>query len=93
MKKAISISLPYLFAVVWFLYCLSEIEASVLNHFGHEWCVINSYALATAAIVVMILARLFKKEVYQYYFVPVVFFWCGYILDIVGMNINCCPSP
>lgn len=92
MKKVIKIAAPYLLAVIWFLYCYSEIEESVKNHFGYEWCVINSYAFGIFSLMVLMLARIFKKEVYQYYFVPVVFWWCGIILGAIGHSIPCCTG-
>lgn len=92
MKKVIKISAPYLLAVMWFVYCLSEIKESVLNHFGYEWCVINSYALAVFSLIVLLMARLFKKECYVYYFVPVVFWHAGLILEAIGSSIPCCTG-
>lgn len=91
-KKVIKIAAPYLLAVMWFLYCYSEIEESVLNHFGYGWCVIDSYALGVFSVFVLVVARIFKKEVYQYYFVPVVFYWCGIILGAIGHSIPCCTG-
>ncbi len=91
-KKAIKISAPYLLAVLWFLYCLSEIKESVLNHFGYEWCVINSYALGVFFILILIMAKPFKKDIYVYLFVPILFFLAGFILNIIGGNIPCCTG-
>lgn len=92
MKKAVKIGAPYLLAVAWFVYCLSEIESSVLSHSGYEWCVIDSYVLAVFAVLILLVAKLFKKEIYAYYFVPVVFWWCGIILNVIGSNIPCCSG-
>lgn len=92
MKKAIKIAVPYLLAVLWFLYCCSEIEESILNHFGYECYVIYSYAFGVLSVLALLIGRLFKKEVYQYFFVPVVFWWCGIILNAIGHSIPCCSG-
>ncbi len=90
MKKVLKIAVPYLLPIAWFLYCFFNIETSIKNHFGYEWCVIDSYALAVFSVFVLLIGRLFKKEVYVYYFVPVLFWHAGLILGAIGSTIPCC---
>lgn len=92
MKKALKIVIPYLLPILWFLYCFSEIEESILNHFGYEWCLIWSYLFAIVSVIALIIIKRFYEKAYIFYFIPVLFWWSGIILGAIGHSIPCCTG-
>lgn len=91
MKKKIIKLIPYILGLIYFTYCMFNIEHRVKSHMGFDFYVIVPCVFAILISVVLLILNLFFKKKCNFYF-PLFLFIMAVIITVVGSGIPCCTG-